>query len=62
MLKKKIQELLQHEPNQEEKRFEIIHEAAAVQIVGGACTNLENCGTFEGSCGPLTSCGHFVEK
>ncbi len=62
MLKKKIQELLQHESNQEENKFEVIHEAAAIQIVGGACVNLETCGTFSGSCGALTGCTTFTEK
>ncbi len=62
MLKKKIQELLRHDPNQEEKRFEVIHEAAAVQIVGGACESLLNCGQFDGTCGNLTSCGTFKER
>lgn len=62
MLKKKIQELLLREQSQDEKTFEVIHEAVAAQIVGGACESLQSCQLFEGSCGSMTSCGTFREK
>lgn len=62
MLKKKIQELLLLEKHQGERTFEVIHEASAIQIVGGDCVPLENCQTFEGSCQSLTNCGTFTEK
>ena len=61
MLKKKIQDLVLLEKNQKEKKFEVIREAAAVQIVGGLCTTLENCSGFQGSCGNLRTCGTFKE-
>lgn len=61
MLRKKIQELLLSETHKGEKKFEVIHESAAAQIVGGDCTSLENCQQFQGTCGSLTSCGTFKE-
>lgn len=61
MLKKKIQEML-HQNEEADKKYEIIHEAAAAQIFGGDCVPLQTCQTFEGSCESLTSCGYFIEK
>jgi hypothetical protein len=60
MLKRKIQEMLLLELNQGEKKFEVIHDSAAIQIVGGGeCPQLQNCGTFEGGCPNLLGCGMY---
>jgi hypothetical protein len=61
MLKRKIQEMLLLELNQGEKKFEVIYDAAAIQIVGGGeCPMLQNCGTFTGGCPNLMNCGHYM--
>jgi hypothetical protein len=60
MLKRKIQEMLLLELNQGEKKFEVIHDAAAIQIFGGGeCPMLQNCDTFLGGCPNLLNCGHY---
>jgi len=63
MLKKKIRELVRLEQSQEEKKFEVIHDAMAVQVVGGSnCEQLTSCGTYSGTnCTVLEQCSMFVQ-
>jgi len=64
MLKKKIKELRSLEQSQGEKKFEVIHDAMAVQVTGGnqPCGVLESCGTYTGSnCPSLKTCTTYSE-
>ncbi|UOX32979.1 hypothetical protein LXD69_13145 [Flavobacterium sediminilitoris] len=42
--------------------FEVITVQQARSIVGGACSVLESCTTYNGSCPHLTSCGTYSSK
>jgi len=63
MLKKKIQELLSLEQGQDQKKFEVIHDATALQVTGGnLCAVLESCGTYSGTnCPMLKTCETYRE-
>jgi len=61
MLKKKLQSLVSKGNLDQLSNFEIIHDAAAMQITGGEepCPNLTSCQSFTGACSHLTTCGTY---
>jgi len=62
MLKKRVQSLVSKQSLINDSSFEIIHDADALNIVGGVgtCSKLQTCGTFSGYCPNLTSCTSYT--
>jgi len=61
MLKKKLQSLVSKGNFDQLSNFEIIYDAAAMQIMGGEepCPNLTSCSSYRGPCSALTTCGTY---
>jgi len=62
MFRNKIKDLLQQTSIDQTGPFEIIHDSAAMEILGGTstCSKLESCQNYTGDCPNLTTCGTFV--
>jgi len=61
MLRKKIKELVKVDL-QNNAGFEIIHDAGAMEIIGGTstCAKLDSCQNYTGDCPNLTKCGTYA--
>lgn len=57
MFKSKFKEMMK-----EDASFEIIKDAEALSVEGGACTNLRKCGTYTGTCQNLEDCGTYASE